>query len=191
MLILSRSLLSLLPLLLLRLLVVVTVLLLLRRAEAAGGPQIHESSPPVASCRWLVRRHWPVAVCAELVSLYVSRTQHEELLALQRLGGISGLARALRTDLRLGLPSCEGPNDGSPKRGSAERPQAIAKGDTHEGEKKDSDLKEAWEAVQATRKQVFGENVLPQRPPTRKRKNQALNPDALLAGSAAAVSLPL
>ncbi|OEH79990.1 calcium-translocating p-type pmca-type protein [Cyclospora cayetanensis] len=106
----------------------------------------------------------------ELVTLYVSRTQYEELVALQELGGVAGLARALRTDLRMGLPSTgathHAVNHGKTAKKMHGEGLLVASVGESIGLEEGADLSQADAAVLAERKRDFGENVLPHRPPT-------------------------
>ncbi|XP_026190621.1 plasma membrane calcium-transporting ATPase 1 [Cyclospora cayetanensis] len=109
-------------------------------------------------------------IAAELVTLYVSRTQYEELVALQELGGVAGLARALRTDLRMGLPSTgathHAVNHGKTAKKMHGEGLLVASVGESIGLEEGADLSQADAAVLAERKRDFGENVLPHRPPT-------------------------
>lgn len=102
------------------------------------------------------------AELAALTALYLSRTQYEELSALQQLGGVAGLARALHTDLTLGLPPFEDPPGPGSRRGSV---VTTTPGDGSEGQDEEV-LYPRDGGLLPARKQIFGENVLPQRAPT-------------------------
>ena len=106
------------------------------------------------------------------------------------MGGTAALASALQTDLRLGLCVSEGPPEGAPQAAAAAAAEAPAtataaaagkhrlsnagEGGPLQGPPHPGGFDEVQAALMAARRQAFGENVLPQRPPT--RTHQTLNP---------------
>lgn len=90
----------------------------------------------------------------------MGRTNHEDLLALKKLGGVGGLAKSLYTNIRFGLPYItDNARDGI-------RVPHFTGSDSQVIEYPALGNKDV--ALLEARSIVFGNNVLPQRPPSRK-----------------------